>query len=179
MSRQHSNRPYQPSHHQQQQQQQQQPPAAHLSLPLCEFVSYPTPITADAPASNASWPFNDTLSYVHSPSTLPSPMPPNMSTSNEFSYFPYSTLEPPLMSTADPSHAAPCQYRYLGANEIEPNRPFSRVTVSFDKKIAEFLLHFQFLSGCSNGDRFRASSPSLPFGKSICGVVHSASTLVR
>jgi hypothetical protein len=123
MSRQYSNRPYIPSR-------------PHVSLQMCDFVSYPPSQTNDTSSDSSSWQLTDPLSCMHQQQqSTTSPTP------NDFSYFQYPphrhTLESPLIaSNREPmnnqSHPS-CHFQYLESNETEPPRsllPLSRVTAA-------------------------------------------------
>ncbi len=137
MSRQYSNRPYIPSR-------------PHVSLQMCDFVSYPTAQPNDTSSDSSSWQLTDPLSCMHQQQqSTPS------STENNFSYFQYPphrhTLESPLIAanreTTNNQHLnqsnPSCHFHYLESNESEPPRPLlplSRVTVKEEKK--NFFFYF-------------------------------------
>ena len=139
MSRQYSNRPYIPSR-------------SRLSLPMCDFVSYPPSQPNDSSSDSSSWQLTDPLSCLHQQQETASSTVP--ATQNDFSYFQYPphrhTLEAPIIaSNREPSNTQhlnqshpPCHFHYLESNAVEPPRPLlplSLVTVR-EKKILFFFI---------------------------------------
>jgi len=140
MSRQYSNRPYIPPHH-------------RVSLPMCDFVSYPTSQTNDTSSDSSSWQLTDPLSCMRQQPTpsAPSPLP----TQNDFSYFQYPphrhTVESPLLPSnrevnnnqhvqhLNEPHPS-CHFHYMESNEEEPPRPLLPLSLVTVKKDIFFML---------------------------------------